>query len=274
MYLLNKYRNKHKTPVSIVVSLPKAGTNLLAKAISLFPGMKLVGAGLSYSHLTGGSTTVNDSRSGIPIGVDRPRNVPVSTFELALNRLHPGCFTFAHIPFSDGMAKLLRENQIKTISVLRDPRDVVISHANYLSTKKDHFLYPIYQKLSWSERVMKSIIGIEPDENHSGPFLLNIKERFDSISSWSQYPYNYTTHFEKLVGVKGGGTIESQFDELKNIADHLDISHDAADLIKISRRLFGGTPTFHKGLIGNWKQHFKKEHEKAFQNIWKKRAVY
>ena len=57
----------------------------------------------------------------------------------------------------------------RVIHIVRDPRDVVVSHAHYIASEKNHFLHPIYLALGTAERIMRSIEGIPAAE--PGGFL-------------------------------------------------------------------------------------------------------
>ena len=46
--------------------------------------------------------------------------------------LLPGWFAVWHVPYSDGVAVVLSEMGMKSTLMLRDPRDVVLSLAQYL----------------------------------------------------------------------------------------------------------------------------------------------
>lgn len=65
----------------------------------------------------------------------------------------------------------------------------------------------------------------------------------------------------------GGGSYQTQIEELENIACHLNIRYSSNDIDRIAKQLFGGTATFRKGAIGNWPDHFSHEHKCAFKEI-------
>jgi len=208
-----------------------------------------------------------DSRSAaVLIGVDWPKPVSLSAIRRSLQRVKRGHYAHAHACFSEDLANLLAEMGMKSLFILRDPRDVVVSHANYVASKSDHFLFEFYQTLSESERIMKSIIGVDqtaPDK----PMLLNIHERCQSILRWASASFSYTTYFEKLVGPPGGGSRDAQVEELNNIARHLGIRYRPHDLEQIAGQIFGGTSTFRKGIIGNWRNHLSEENKRAFKEV-------
>lgn len=232
MSSLNIFNNRIFVPGFLINSMPKAGTNLLGKALSLFPGIRhrrahiigdgnvlqkakavILGNQRGRAHI--GNTTSsllghqpNFEEDQVQIGIDWPQSVPISAIRNTILRLNKGSFVTGHIPFSVTMVDLLAETGLLSLLILRDPRDVVVSHANYVSSNPNHFLYAAYQKLSKSERIMQSIIGIK-QETIESPKLLNIYERYQSILPWCSCDLNYTTYFERLVGPHGGGFLSN-----------------------------------------------------------------
>ena len=82
-------------------------------------------------------------------------------------------------------------------------------------------------------------------------------------SEWMLYhPGILKTSFERLVGPRGGGSRESQSEEIGRIQRHLgiegDLSHLADDLYD------RGVRTFSKGQAGRWKTSFSQEDRAAF----------
>jgi len=120
---------------------PKSGTNLLSKAVGLFPGIHPK----ADFHI-GQSSLVRFAQSGdqravkVSIGVDWPQAVPLGALRQALKRLRRGHYATEHVPFSEKLAGLLLEKGIKFLLILRDPRDVAVLHANYVVHSPEHFL--------------------------------------------------------------------------------------------------------------------------------------
>jgi hypothetical protein len=275
-------------PGFLVNGVPKAGTHLLAKAVSLFPGVRQGSAHLvgdanflvkalvlfpwirrGGAHLGTSTLALFKERTDsvgvlVPIGVDWPHQVPIDAVRQTLRRLGGGRFATGHVPYSEELVALLADMGMKSLLILRDPRDVVISLTNYVVDRPNHFLHEFYQTLSESERIMYSIKGIE-QRSSTTPGLLNIYERYQSVLPWISCELNHTTRFEDLVGPQGGGSLDAQIEELENIARHLNIRRDLQDIKQVSERLFGGTSTFRKGMIGNWRGHFSEEHRNAFK---------
>ena len=266
MNLINLIHNRFFTPGFLINSLPKAGTNLIAKLVRLFPGIRPASVHIGQSTLNQFKQSSDLEKGEVQIGVDWPHYIPLSAIKRSLQQIKNGYYATAHIPFSEELRRLLKDIGIKTLLILRDPRDVVVSHALYIAHTPSHFLFEFYQTLSTSEQIMKSIIGVKKSTPKS-PMLLNINERYQNILPWLSEPSNYTTYFEKLVGPRGYGSREAQIEEIKNIARHLNIKCNSYDIKQIAEQIFGGTDTFRKGIIGNWRNHFSEMHKYAFKEL-------
>lgn len=265
-------------PACLINSLPKSGTHLLKKAVGLLPGMHPVDFHLGperfnpTTHGGAGGWPGEYSPTMIPLGVGRPRLVPRDEVYRALKQhVTPGSYATAHVPFSPGLALLLKELKISMVTIIRDPRDVAVSHAMYItSLPSDNpmvggSLYVYYQSLSEEERLMTSIVGVrkEPD----GPVLQGIRDRLESVLRWGSQPFNYTTTFERLVGPHGGGSREQQVHEIRAICRHLGIDYSDREIEAVADQLFGGTGTFRRGVIGGWKAHFTEEHTQVCKKL-------
>ena len=268
-YAVNAIHARLMVPGFVINSLPKAGTHLLGKAMSLFPGVRYAGVQFDHSNLAKILTGATPSDVTIPVGVDAPQPVPRNAIQCSMDQVGRGQFTVWHVPFSDGMADEITGRRMKSLLMLRDPRDVVLSHARFVANLPDHFLYARYQGLSEPEQIMLSIRGFAADGNQTAdqPGLLDIGARCKSIWQWHDQAFNITTSFEKLIGPQGGGTREEQIAELARIADHVGLRHSPALLVQIADTVFGGTKTFRKGTIGTWAADFTDDHKRAFKDV-------
>ncbi|MBN1562413.1 MAG: hypothetical protein JXA10_01130 [Anaerolineae bacterium] len=269
LMLPNTLHTRLAVPGFVINSLPKAGTHLLGKAMSLFPGVRYAGVQFDYSNLAQILAGANPSADTIPVGVDAPQPVPLNAIQRGMDQVGRGEFTVWHVPFSDGMAHEIAARNMRSLLMLRDPRDVVVSHARFVATLPDHFLYARYQGLSESEQIMLSIRGLAADDHDpvSQPGLLDIGARCRSIWEWHNQPFNLTTSFEKLIGPQGGGSREDQIAELARIADHVGLRHSPALLAQIADAVFGGTKTFRKGTTGAWAAAFTADHTRVFKDV-------
>lgn len=197
----------------MINSVPKAGTHLLAKVLSelgcaesryllrrsFFPQQCLCDEG------------------GAPIGVDAPVMIASGCIESLLERIDSGTFVKAHIPHSGMMQHLLEGLQYKIVTILRDPRDVAVSHLFHILKLKEHFMHRVYSGLAFDEQLKLSIAGYQPDgEGEVG--LKSLPERYRSVLEWDAMPRNLFVRFEDLVGAAGGGEASRQLAALQRIA--------------------------------------------------------
>ena len=264
MNIVKVIHNRFSLPPFIVNGLPKAGTHLLRKALEQFSGIRYAHRRVDPQAIPPVDLDRSPSFEMLLIGIDWPRPVPRAEVRRILLSLGPGQFAQAHACFSQEFATLLSDGGIKQALILRDPRDVVTSHADFVAQRESHFLYGFYRSLVESDRIMTSIVGMEPAVP-GAPGLLNIYQRYLQVMPWLSHRITYTTYFERLVGPEGGGARESQIVELKNLAQHLGIHHDPRDLEQIADSLFGGTFTFRKGTIGGWQTRFTDEQKHVFK---------
>lgn len=275
--LFDRVRDRVLVPACLINSLPKSGTHLLKKLVGFFPGMQPVEFHLGPRQFNLERQSGMDgfpeegSPTMITLGVDRLRMVPREQVHCALKQyLTQGSYATAHVAFSTGLALLLQEMEIRMVTIVRDPRDVVVSHAKYIySVSPDDPIFgaPLhvyYQSLSEGERLMTSMVGVRKEPS---PVVRNIRDRFESVLAWRSQPFNYITTFERLVGPQGGGSRERQVQEIRAISSHLGIGYSDREIEAVADRLFGGTVTFRKGMIGDWKEHFTEEHKQACKKL-------
>ncbi len=264
-------------------SIPKGGTNLLKKVVSLFPGIDNsqinIGKPDKLEDLPIGNLGTIGGRGGylgkpsewnshikVPIGVDWPIMEDIEKIFFILTMLENGKFAMGHIPYSEDLSNLLSKMQIKTFLILRDPRDVVVSHAFFVSTRPYNTCYELYRHLSPHEQIMASIVGINEDEGF-GIKLLNIKERIEALLPWMSNDNNCTVLFEKLVGPQGSGSLDLQIQELKKISLHLGFEKSSQEIENLTSNIFGETESFRKGTIGDWKTFMTEEHKDVCKDL-------
>lgn len=240
--------------------MPKAGTHLLERVLSLFPrtrnsGVLLLPAsfGIRYGDVL---------PAGVEIGVGRELRIAPSRLTAALDGVTAGSYAVGHVPYSCAFEAILRERGWRCVTLLRDPRDIVVSHSEYLGEQPGHH----FSQLDRSARILQSILGFERRTPRAAR-LLDIDTRFRRILAWQSSTLNLTTRFEWLVGPAGGGSAAQQAQELHRIAQHLSLCEDADELASIASAAHGGTPTFRHGVIGRWRTAFEPAHIEAFKRI-------
>ncbi|MCH9632837.1 MAG: hypothetical protein S4CHLAM6_11800 [Chlamydiae bacterium] len=176
------------------------------------------------------------------------------------------------------------------IASVRDPRDIMVSivyfidslfrsnlrgvHTpEFLVTRNKTFLVRWLNETTFDEK-LKSVINQEGDKIGVNMYWLLRKqlEEAKRLMSIKPLPKNIiVVRFEDLVGVKGGGEQKKQATAINKIANHLNIKLSDEKTTEIADQIWGNTPTFRKGKIGQWKEAFKREHLEAFKaNQWTK----
>ncbi|MGC2310494.1 MAG: sulfotransferase domain-containing protein [Candidatus Babeliaceae bacterium] len=214
----------------ILTSVPKTGTHLLARCLQL-----LVGKEPFYAH-------------NLP-------DLPIFN-ELDNNNF----FVCTHLPYEIEYFQFLKKNKIKIFLMIRDPRDQVVSFANWV--------YKYFaQVMTFSELINYLIFDGTQVYGTFSPFKTPVKGIADYYSRfllWQDKVGICTVRFENLVGPKGGGSDLLQKQEIKKIARYLGIKIDKATMEYIQENLFGGTFTFREGLIGSWMKYFSEEQKLYF----------
>ena len=220
-------------PRVLVVSLPKAGTHLVERAVCLHPRL--------YRQFR---RTLN------------PENVGPEGLDGVLRTLRPGQVAVAHLPFDPAYASLLEG--VRTLFVVRDPRDMAVSLAHYIESRGDHPLHFAY--------------GERPDERSriSSPSSATRRRARRRRRSRACSPDSrgwlesgaLVVRFEDLIGARGGGDDDAQARTLREIYDYLGVELAPG----VGERLFSSaSPTFRKGQIGGWRQAFDPELEALFE---------
>lgn len=229
--LVRRLTNRDE-PKILCISIPKAGTHLLERALCLHPRL--------YRKLV---RTVED------------RNLNDSDYVGRLfDNLKPGQIIISHLHYSSERLEAVRRNDIKTIFMIRDPRDVAISEHNFIRRNRGHYLHELFAKQPDDiSRLRLTILGDET--SHYPP----IAERLEHFKGWLTSAC-LVLRFEDLVGTRGGGLPSRQKKLLDDLFAFLGLSLNAAEMQTVSNGLFSElSPTFRKGQAGGWKQELSEE---------------
>lgn len=224
--------SNRKEPRVFCVSIPKSGTHLLERALCLHPRL--------YRRLVPTLIRTNIARfGGLP---------------LLFKNMAPGEIVMAHLYFTPERLRALEAHQVKSIFIVRDPRDVAVSTASYVRRARHHELHAVFNTLpDTRSRIMLALRGYPDAEWPS------VREAYDLFQGW-MHSGPLLVRFEDLVGKAGGGCDEKQMHTLRQIYDTLGLDVSDGMLQHIRAHLFSRrSPTFNKGMIGRWKDHFDPE---------------
>ena len=245
-------------PPLIVNSVPKSGTHLLGKLVALL-GYSDVPLRL-YNNFAPRSMQVEETRESVRVGSVWPSLAPLERLGETFLQVRSSQYIQGHLPYSARLLQLMDVFGMRMILVLRDPRDVAVSHANWVPGRDFLASHEFYQGKSAEECLRLAITGycIEPE----GPLELGMRARFEHMLPWLDQPGVYTTRFEWLAGERAGGSAELQLRELRNISTHLGLEADEGRLKQVAEQLYGGTMTFKGGQIGAWQGAFSEAHKR------------
>lgn len=243
-------------------SIPKSGTHLLAKALMGLPNVSHSGSHLERKKIA----EFVDPGVDFPVEGREDMHIPndMPAIERLLQTIGPGQFITAHMVFNYPMRKVLRDLNYKKLLLLRDPRDVVLSWANYIVKEQAHLLYPFFSQTDLDFRIISGIRGVSGDitgTRRQEP----IAELLTRYVRWKNEDDTFLVKFEDLIGEKGGGSREMQKKVIEGIAAYFEIECPESIIDQVCDSLFGGTYTFNKGLIGAWRDRFTETHKAVFK---------
>src|SRR5690349_21896522 len=110
-FSVSRIKGRFIGPKVILNSLPKSGTHL---AETLFFNLPLI------RHYGGRTIMINNHDDSLKSGIKK------------IQRLKKGQFAPAHIQYNDETNNFFVREDIKVVQIIRDPRDIVISHFLYV----------------------------------------------------------------------------------------------------------------------------------------------
>ncbi|MEW5764838.1 MAG: hypothetical protein ACOYXN_10725 [Acidobacteriota bacterium] len=243
---LARLRRRIDGPKVLVTSLPKSGTHLLLNALLASPGMRLREGGRNWSLDAG----------------ERER---------LLGSIGRGEVLYGHYPYGPRDADILRRCGARVVLMLRDPRDVAVSLAHYILKQGDaHRLGPYFRDRlpDFDARLMACIRGVSAEESGAASGLEDLGTRFRSFLGWAREGAAHLCRFEDLVGARGGGSEDLQRRALGDLYRFVGLPSSGAMVEEAALQLYStGSTTFRKGVVGDWKEHFKPSHVEAFAAV-------
>jgi hypothetical protein len=236
-------------PVLLGISFPKSGTHLLDQIL------------LGFSRVAPFSRRLHSFYAEYEGESGRKRS-PEQAVRW-LDSLRPGDIASAHLFARPEAVAHVCSTAFVPYFIFRDPRDVAVSHAFYVTEMEpNHVHHAYYQSLpDFDARLKVSILG-RPDVDIEFP---DIAGRFAPYLVWLDQPSVMKIHFEDLI--HGRARI------LNLILDHLlpraplTISRETIlDSLESSINP-SKSPTFRSGKTGEWKKYFTDEHKKIFKDV-------
>ena len=235
-----------KNPPILANSFPKSGTHLLIQILQAIPDIRDWGLFLASTPSFSFREITEEKMARKILGIV------------------PNELVSAHMFYSEKVAKALAQKNGVHFFIYRDPRDIVISEAHYLTQMNTwHRLHKYFKTLpDINSRIMFSITGaIDPNFPYDYP---NIAARFNRYKRWIGHPEVFSLRFEDLIQVGNEALIKQilhfyvqksgkQFD-LNNLAEKA-----------VSNINPKNSHTFREGKCAAWKGVFTKEHKEVFK---------
>ncbi|MFQ5527965.1 MAG: hypothetical protein ACE5GX_17120 [Thermoanaerobaculia bacterium] len=262
-------------PRLLLLSLPKAGTHLLSKAAAMLPGMQGSGLHVDFSYMArfvDDPDTVDPRQTGEWSIEVQPGSVHYYGLRKMLQAVCPGEYITSHLRYSRELVELSNELGYRTVYIVRDPRDLAVSLAFYIPSQPGHELFEFFSSLSPEERITRAIVG-SPKAENGVKRLRSLAHRLSKHAGWLHEPGVLTVRFEDLVGSRGGGSAERQSRTLSELCRQIGLKPEPVVIDRIGHELFGGTHTFRKGTIGDWKNHFSEYHLRLLEGDANHRIV-
>lgn len=240
---------------------PKSGTHLLGECLSLMPKMMFSGR-----HFALANSIESSREEPIYWVAGQHPELDESRLNGLLGKCPQGMFVTAHAGFHPDFKRILEDLDFKQIVLLRDPRDVAVSHTFYVKRWGGHQFHKHYVETlkSDEERILTDITGI--DRNAVDLPSLSIRELFEGFIPWLEDPSTLVVRFEDLVGPLGGGDGEKQLAQIQRIGDFVERPLTQDQARRIAEKVFvKSSVTFRKGQIGDWQNHFTEAHRRAFK---------
>jgi sulfotransferase 6B1 len=239
------------TPKFFANSFPKSGTHWLTQVMEAFP---LIGPAVN---------------SGLPAVViyERESGREASNQEIltALQKYLPGDFGYGHLHARPELVDFLTQPDWCTYFIIRDPRDIVVSHVFYVTDiEPKHVLHNYYTKdlKTFDERLKASILG-RPDGDNT---FLDINSRFLPYENWMNHP--------EVLSIKYEDALANQSDIVRGVVTHaqkkgftLNQSLDQAVQTLLATLDPKRSPTFRQGKSGGWRKHFTPEITRLFKDV-------
>jgi len=236
------------SPPVIANSFPKSGTHLLVQILEAFPETKNYGTFIASMP----SITFRE----------RSRHA----HRKLISNIVPGEVVSAHLFYDSMYQTEMDKKQCVHFFIYRDPRDVVVSEAHYLTfMNRWHRLHPYFKALSSNEdRIMFSIIGAS-DEAFPY-FYSNVADRFKRYEGWLQREDVFCLKFEELISEKREELI-SQMVEFYGMRVEREIDRDKIVVKALQNINPQKSHTFREGKPGAWRQVFKVQHKEQMKAV-------
>lgn len=235
---INQLKPLPKKDRVFVNSIPKSGTHLLKNLLLLLNNIE--DSGFFINHLE------NNDRYSV-----------LKSHEKILRKLPGNTYIASHMPYTKSNEDLLDKFKYKSLLLVRDPRDILISQANFYEKRTVNRWHEHLASLDTIENRLDALFfGVPLDELKGNPALPipSLKNWLYPYLKWNSNKNTLIVKFEDLVGINGGGSHVDQLKTIEEITNFLGIPTTKRELEKISLSIYSEkSNTFNKGMINKWK---------------------
>lgn len=151
----------------------------------------------------------------------------------------------------------------KVISIIRDPRDQLISLLDFID--EGSWAVPDHYQLDSADEYLDELIT---GEKFGWRSYFLIKDLLEALEPLVQKNCCYFTRFESLIGSQGGGSDILQLSELSNLAIFLNFRLTENKAKNVREKLYGNSWTFRHGVIQRWKNYFTPYRKELYKSIY------
>lgn len=253
----------------LINSVPKAGTHMVTSVFQRLP--KIMPA---YRHVR-----MPDIVSPEAVAESGKFSVDLKLVNKEFSPVRRGQFCSGHMFYNADLDNYLSDKGFKTLFIIRDPRDVVISRYNYILGLKRHPLHDFFKNVLKDKSRMLDVCisGFDDVSKFRKPGrkkftdsrLIGVAEQYKNYAGWISSKNCLVLKFEELRGVNGGGSDELRFKNFKKAINFVGVQLDDQSL-RDQLRSKGSqkSATFLKGDIGGWSKHLSTENINLLEDLW------
>lgn len=241
----------HGVPILFANSFPKSGTHLLTQVLK------------GFSHLGPAADSGLPAITSFDGYTGRPRTE--SEILADLEHLLPGDIAYGHVHAFSKAIEFLCQDGVATFFILRDPRDVVVSHVHYVTDIEPSHIHHHYYKEQlndFNKRLQTSILGLS---DPAIPFP-DIRARFEPYMDWLDRSEILILHFEDFV-TNREGAIEQVYNHAVTRGFQTAVEKEKAIGLLAEGIDPQRSPTFRSGKVGGWKTQFSDENKQLFKEV-------
>jgi hypothetical protein len=230
-------------------SFPKSGTHLLLQCLEQLPNIK------NYGSFIASTPTLTFQ--------ERSKQDHVKLIRLMV----PGELIPAHLFYHEMYYRELSRKNCILFFIYRDPRDVAVSEAFYLTfMNRWHRLHRYYASnlSTMDERISTAIAGIsKPGFRYNYP---NISKRFNRYRGWLNCSDVCSIKFEDLISEKRHFTLMQLFTFYYKGKENINKLEELVS--EVEKKVSSTKPhTFRKGIAGEWQEHFTERHKDQMKEV-------